>query len=40
MQPDSKKSLRIKEAGAQREEPGSFYASKLLQFPRRPFVGN
>ena len=40
MQPDSKKSLRTKEAGAQREDPGSFHAYKLLQFSRRPFVGD
>jgi hypothetical protein len=32
MQPDSKKSLRTKEVGAQREDPGSFYASTLLSF--------
>ena len=40
MQPDSKKTLRTKEAGAQREDPGSFYASKLLQFPGILIAGN
>ena len=40
MQPDSKKTLRTKEAEAQREDPGSFHASKLLQFPGILIAGN